>query len=81
MKNRDRLRQINELEILAKINGFFDLAQNEAYDATGDYTNGCILDAITDERAKCPNGIEPGYKTKCESCIAAWLNEEFDWRW
>lgn len=81
MKNRDRLRQINELEMLEKINSFFDLAQTEAYFADGDYTNGCIIDAITDERAKCPNCIEPGYKTECESCIAKWLNSEYDGRW
>lgn len=83
MKNRDRLLQINDLDMLARINRFFDLAQDNAISDPERYENVCVLDAIMERKADCPNPdfSITGYKTICEACIAKWLNSEFDGRW
>lgn len=86
MKNRDRLRQISQYDILCRINSAMIAHQDVAFsveplETTVGYL--CVLDAITMVKTNCPGtSIDTtGYKDACSTCIARWLNEEFDGRW
>ena len=62
MKNRTRLLQRNEYDLLVQLqNNLFDAALTKKYI--------CVLDALDGQDRDCDTG-------GCEECIQKWLNEE-----
>ena len=74
MKNRDRLRQMCEYDLLCMMQKNADDQHNKSYP--------CIVGMITGEYPiwRCAEFMN-GTHAECDKCIAAWLNEEFDGRW
>ena len=75
MKNRDRLRQMCEYDLLC-------MMQKNADERKHLQPFYCILSDITNANPlfRCA-GYFHNSKHDCESCISEWLNEEFDGRW
>lgn len=71
MTNRQRLLRTSEYDTLVRMNSFL-LKHSGHHDLI------CIIDVLEGRRRSvCPvfDSIV-GYNTKCEKCIARWLNEE-----